>query len=290
MMRIAVIGDVHEYWDETDNRYFNAADVDCVLFVGDLARVAGGTEVARQLSALRRRTVVIPGNHDACVPLQLFAEMAHRPAARRLSRGHEQRIQSIDDALGDAELGGYRLHHFPELDIVTARPHAMGGDRLYFADYLARRFDVHSMAQSAARLRRLVDQAGDTLLFLAHNGPSGLGDAAQAIWGCDFNPELGDFGDPDLRDAVDYALSTGRQVRAVVAGHMHHRTVQGMRTWWRRVDNVLYVNAACVPRITEETGSGRRRHHVRLDIDGDDISLCEVWVDDGLREIRLPAD
>ena len=88
------------------------------------------------------------------------------------------------------------------------------------------------------------------LLVLSHNGPAGLGDRADSIWGCDFREEEGDWGDPDLTQAIDHARAQGKRVLAVIGGHMHLRTKQGVERPWRTErDGTLYLNAARVPRI-----------------------------------------
>ncbi len=288
MARLAIIGDVHGAWDATDSEYFNESDYQCILFVGDLAPLAGGQNVARRIAEVRRPALLIPGNHDGCTPLQLLAEIRHRPrAAARLSRGQEERLRKLDAALGSVTLTGYSLHRCGELDIIAARPHAMGGDRLYFRDYLYRRFGIRTMAESTRRLKQLVDQAGDEILFLGHNGPGGLGKTPDSVWGCDFDPARGDFGEPDLRDAVEYARHGGRRVHAVVAGHMHHRIPGGWRRWWHRKNGTWFLNAARVPRIESRDG-GRQRHHLRLETDTRGACVSEVWVRDDGTETLLP--
>ncbi|MBA1147851.1 metallophosphoesterase [Ectothiorhodospiraceae bacterium WFHF3C12] len=285
MTRIAVIGDLHGFWDERDTDYFNDADYEQILFLGDLPRLAGGEEVAREISQLRRPALLIPGNHDGSTVLQLYAEMCHRErAARRLSRGQEERVRALEVALGPVLLAGYSLHDCGEFSIIAARPHSMGGDRLYFADYLDRQFGIDSLAASAERLRNLVDRAAEQVLFLAHNGPSGLGDEPDSIWGCDFDPARGDFGDHDLRQAIDYAWRTGRRVRAVLAGHMHHRVSGGYRPWCRFEGETLHLNAARVPRV-KHAEEGKLRHHLRLEIYGNETRATEIWVGDDLNEI-----
>lgn len=47
-LTLAVIGDVHSLWDDTDVAFFRAAsNYDCILFVGDLPRRSGGVETAQ---------------------------------------------------------------------------------------------------------------------------------------------------------------------------------------------------------------------------------------------------
>jgi uncharacterized protein (TIGR04168 family) len=115
-------------------------------------------------------------------------------------------------------------------------------------------------------------------VFLSHNGPVGLGDAPHDMWGCDFKPGGGDWGDPDLTAAVEYAIACGKRVLAVVAGHMHLRTKHGHeRPWCARRDDTLYVNAARVPRIIARDREVHR-HHVELIIDRDGVTANEVFV------------
>jgi uncharacterized protein (TIGR04168 family) len=183
-------------------------------------------------------------------------------------------------ALGGVEVGGYTRHSLDDdLDLIVGRPHSMGGPTMAFAPFLARHFGIRSMSESAARLREIVDEStARRVIFLAHNGPTGLGDRRDALWGCDFRDEQGDQGDPDLEDAVAHARARGRQVLAVVAGHMHHRLRGGgLRSWIETHDGVLYVNAARVPRVFEQ-GARTVRHHVALTVDGDGCTAREVLV------------
>jgi uncharacterized protein (TIGR04168 family) len=130
-------------------------------------------------------------------------------------------------------------------------------------------FQVRSMADSTARLRELVDHAPtEHLVFFAHNGPTGLGAHPEDIWGRDFHPDAGDWGDPDLRAAIDYAVQRGRKVLAVIAGHMHwglrgQPTTQ--RCWQLQRDGVLYLNAARVPRVFP-LHDAVVRQHIRLQL------------------------
>lgn len=83
------------------------------------------------------------------------------------------------------------------------------------------------------------------------------------MWGCNFMPDGGDWGDPDLRMAINHARAKGKKVLAVIAGHMHLRTKQGVeRPWHVEVDGTHYINAARVPRIF--SSDDVYRHHVRI--------------------------
>ena len=96
------------------------------------------------------------------------------------------------------------------------------------------------------------------------------------MWGCDFREDGGDWGDPDLADAIDHARASGKRVMAVIAGHMHLRTRQGVeRPWQLEVDDTLYINAARVPRIFSRSGEVYR-HHVAVTISERGIHANEV--------------
>jgi uncharacterized protein (TIGR04168 family) len=193
-----------------------------------------------------------------------------------LNLGQAARETELKGALGNAIAVGYSRHTIGDLDVVACRPHSAGGAHLAFRPYLRDAFGVDDMEQSAARLIALVDECERELVFLAHNGPTGLGDRHDDIWGCDFRRDGGDFGDPDLRAAIDHAIQSGKRVRAVIAGHMHHEIKGGGQRRWRvEKDGVLFVNAARVPRIFAR---GRRsmRHHVELVIDGASATAREV--------------
>jgi uncharacterized protein (TIGR04168 family) len=286
-LRLAIVGDVHGCWTAADNDYFNRGPYAALLCTGDLPPLIGSLPTARRLAALRLPAFMIPGNHDASTALQFLAELRHHDRlAALLSLGNERREAALRAALGPVKLVGYSLDRLDwdgrPLGLIAARPYSMGGDRLYFSAYLKRRHEVDSFAASAARLRALVDEAPRDIIFLSHNGPSGLGAARDDLWGCDFRAEGGDFGDPDLRAAIDYALRAGRKVHAVVAGHMHHRLKGGggeRKHWQLQRDGVLYINAARVPRIRRRA-AGQPRHHIALTLDENGARAEAVWIQD----------
>lgn len=280
-MKLAVIGDVHHAFNEVDTAYFNASDHDALLFTGDIYNYSmqRGLRAAAELAELEKPALLIPGNHDAIHPAQLAAEITRRTSLIRLaSLGHGRRVQDLREAVGGVQVGGYSVHRLKEgLDVITARPHSMGGSSMSFAPHLADAYGVQTLEDSVAKLKRCVDESdAASVIFLAHNGPTGLGEKRNDLWGCDFRRDEGDFGDSDLRLAIDYALRRRKRVLAVIAGHMHHRIRGGgRRKWYERRDGVLYVNAARVPRIFEERG-GIFHHHVDLIIEGDSADAVEV--------------
>jgi uncharacterized protein (TIGR04168 family) len=294
-MRLAIVGDVHGCWVEADCEYFNRGQYDALLCTGDLPPLIGSLPTARKLAALHLPAYMIPGNHDATGPFQFLAELRHRDRlAAWLSFGQGWRENRLRRALGSVQLVGYSLDLLPwqerSLGLITARPYSMGGDRLYFRAYLQRRHGITSFDDSTSTLRALVDQAPADVIFFSHNGPAGLGAARDDIWGCDFRSEGGDFGDPDLRVAIDYALRCGKRVHAVIAGHMHHRLKAGggeRKCWQLTRDGVLYLNAARVPRIRRRA-PGQPRHHIALTLNAGGARAEVVWID-SRNEICQPS-
>jgi uncharacterized protein (TIGR04168 family) len=286
MIQIAIIGDVHRYFNQRDVTYFNQSAHHLLLFVGDLGnyRPGQGIAVARLMAQLTKPALMIPGNHDAVTPWQLLAEIKQWPRLIYLTSGrHEKRLAQLKEALGPVQLGGYGVHPFvlgkETVTVITARPQAMGGSDLSYAPYLARQFGIASLEQSAQRLKQCVDAAAsDHLIFLAHNGPTGLGDHPHAIWGCDFRPQAGDFGDEDLRVAIEYAQQQGKQPLAVIAGHMHQRTKKGdIRPWHVERDGIHYLNAARVPRIFNRENQ-TLHYHLTLTLRDSSVHIEECCV------------
>lgn len=285
-MRLAVIGDIHGFWDANDTAFFNDSDYDALLFVGDLPHLTGGLDVARELARLDRPAWLIPGNHDGVTAPQLLAEMKGWQALRRsMAAGMARRVRRLTQALGAVRLRGFALETLADdLGLLIARPHAMGPDKFYYGSYLKRRFGVRDFDDSAETLKSLVAVAPQRLLVLAHNGPAGVGNTQDAPWGCDFSTEYGDFGDPDLRAAIDHAHETGRQVQAVVAGHMHHRSKNGSQRYTAaQRDGTLYINAA---RVGRHRNRDNWRHHICMHMNGDDCDAETVWIDANGREME----
>jgi uncharacterized protein (TIGR04168 family) len=279
--RLAIIGDLHTHWDHVDLIQFARSNYDLLYFTGDLG---GGTpdstlRVARSIAQLKQPALVMPGNNDTWDINELAAELAHQNGLNQLLS-----ITNASEASNNPiELCGYSHHHIntPDMDVslIAARPHSMGGDLLSFPEYMSATYGIDSLEQSTERMIELVD-ATDTenLIFLAHNGPVGLGEDAHDMWGCDFKEDGGDWGDPDLSEAIDHARNTGKKILAVIGGHMHLRTKQGNeRPWKTTVEDTLYVNAAKVPRIFANE-SDIHRHHILMTIGKNGIEIEEKLV------------
>ncbi len=276
-LRMGIIGDLHTHWDDVDVHQIGNQGYDLLFFTGDLG---GGTpdsslRMARSIARLRQTTLVMPGNNDTVDIDQLAAELNHQQGVNRILAITGQNTES-----GSIHLCGYTHHKVSvadhQLSLIAARPHSMGGPELTFPDYMANTYGIKSLDESVQRLRNLVDTACQDIIFLAHNGPAGLGDKPGDIWGCDFKPVGGDWGDTDLAAAIRYAKNQNKRVRAVIAGHMHLKTKQGeQRPWQLLADDTYYINAARVPRIFSGEDDVYR-HHVLLCIDKTDIAFSEV--------------
>ena len=278
--RIAVVGDVHSAWQPFDVYQLNQSEYALVLVTGDLGSSArrDGVQVARSLARLEKRTLIIPGNADAPEYGKIAAELSYQ-------RGRVGLMDALapNEARGSVELAGYALHGAElgsrGVTLISARPFATGGNEFSYPELLEQSFGVRSLAESSERLRALVDRAPtEALVFLAHNGPAGLGDDAAAPWGRDFVPSAGDWGDLDLAEAVAHARARGRRPIAVVAGHMHWRLRGGgQRRWKDERDGVLFVNAARVPRIFGGA-SDSVHHHIELSLGAEGFAAAEVLV------------
>jgi len=279
-VRIAVIGDLHDHWNDHDLAHLNGSAYDLVVFVGDLGRgEAASRRISRSIARLEPPTLVMPGNADAPHAGRLSAEFSLQRGLGRLLPGRAGPATEAGRPAapgGGVRLCGYSVHPLPvaggDVGVVAGRPYSMGGPELSFGPEVHGSFGVGSLEDSARRLMELVDASGtDRILFVSHNGPRGLGTRATDPWGADFLPEPADWGDPDLEQAVAHARSRGKQVLAVVAGHMHLglRGQDQEREWRRSVGRTLYVNPARVPRITRRAGT--EVHHLvelRLGPDG----------------------
>lgn len=288
MPKIAIIGDIHFQFTATDVAYFNRSDYDLLLFVGDLGEFdpREDLKVAARLAQVTTPAVFIPGNHDVANYFNVVAEALDWSWLELLSglRRHHN-VTQLANTLDPVTCGGYSCHSFNmdglKFDVVVGRPFSMGGPRVSFPKLIKRLHGISTLDESTAKLKACVDQSqSDNLIFLAHNGPTGCGDLPTDPWGKDFGRPGGDFGEPDLAAAVEYAGSVGKRVVAVVAGHMHHMTQQGLeRTWHLVKEETHIINAACVPRVFVKDGQ-QVRHHICLTFTDAEITCAEMFVAD----------
>jgi len=278
-IKIAVIGDVHDLWDDGDALALQALGVDLVLLVGDFGNEA--VAVVQAIAALRLPKAVVLGNHDAWYSA---TEWGRKKCP--YDRQQEDWVQQQLDLLGDAHVGYGKLD-FPalQLTVVGGRPFSWGGSEWKHTEaFYQSRFGVNSFAESTERIMDAVSSAAyDTVIFLGHSGPKGLGDRPEAPCGKDWQPIGGDHGDPDLAMAIAQTRQMGKNIPLVAFGHMHHQlrhTKQSLRT--AVIDSpegTLYLNAANVPRILR-TKTDCLRNFSLVSLQSGKVSHASlVWVD-----------
>lgn len=282
-LKIAVIGDVHEQWEEADNLVLEALAVDLALFVGDFGNEA--VEIVRRIAALTIPKAVILGNHDAWYTASAWGRKQCPYDPKR-----EDRVQQQLDLLGAAHVGYDKLD-IPELQlsIVGSRPFTWGGPEWKNKEFLAERYGVTNFHESS---RKILDAARRTIyktvVFLGHNGPLGLGEEPESICGRDWAPLGGDHGDPDLAQAIAQTRHLGKHIPLVTFGHMHHRlrhTQSYLRQRVQKKDGgeTVYLNGASVPRIKWENGQKLRHFSLVVLEDGLVSQISQVWVGENFR-------
>jgi len=252
-LKIAAIGDIHHQWEPADNETLEHLGVDLALFVGDFGNES--VEVVRTIASLQLPFAAICGNHDAWYTASDWGRR-QAPYDRRL----EDRVQQQLDLLGAAHVG-YGWRDFPELgvSVVGARPFSWGGPTWRNEEFYRDRYNIRNFTESIARITASASAAAcETLIFLGHNGPHGLGDRPEDACGRDWEPRGGDFGDPDFAAAMQQARAAGKRIACVAFGHMHHQLRHRRDRLRERCCHdalgTVYVNAASVPRVVKRQG------------------------------------
>ena len=245
---IAVIGDVHDRWQEQDNIALRHLGVDLALFVGDFGNES--VDIVRIIASLDLPKAAILGNHDAWYTASHWGR-------KQAPYNHEQedRVQQQLDLLGTSHVGYGKLD-LPEynLSVIGGRPFSWGGSHWKNSDFYRDRYNINNFAESTTKILEVVEQTTcDNLIFIGHNGPTGLGEKPEDTCGKDWGELWGDHGDPDFADAIEKTFSYGKSIPLVTFGHMHHNLRhRGDRL--RTIINTgnegtVYLNAASVPRI-----------------------------------------
>jgi uncharacterized protein (TIGR04168 family) len=278
-IKLAVIGDVHGHWDHQDEPALKALGIDLVLLVGDFGNEA--VDLVRSIAQLSLPKAIAFGNHDAWYTATDWGR--HNCP---YDRTQEDRVQQQLDLLGESHVGYGKLD-FPDfgLSVVGGRPFSWGGPEWKNAPFYRDRFGVNSFAESTDRMVTAARQtAFETLIFLGHNGPTGLGELPEDPCGKDWAPIGGDHGDPDLAAAIAHTQKLGKAVPLVTFGHMHH-TLRHTKQYQRRALHVdettgtVYLNAACAPRILHTENTVRRNFFVVTLQSGHVEQIQLVWLD-----------
>ncbi|MGC1309049.1 MAG: TIGR04168 family protein [Phormidesmis sp.] len=283
MVKIAVVGDIHDLWELKDNAALRHLNVDLALFVGDYGNEA--VEVVRRIAAVEVPKAAVMGNHDA------YYSASNKGIKNcPYDRSKEDWVQLQLDLLGDAHIG-FSKREFPQLGltVVGGRPFSWGGSKWRYRKFYRDRFDVRSFDESLDLILAAADEAEhNTIIFVGHVGPYGLGDKPTDICGKDWGNSSGDYGDPDFAKAIELTQQAGRQVPLVTFGHMHHKLKDSNQLRKRvATDNngTIYFNAANVPRI-EKTELGERRSFSLVTLNQGIVeSIALVWLSANFEQI-----
>jgi uncharacterized protein (TIGR04168 family) len=275
-MRIAIVGDVHDQWSAADNLALQHLKVDLVLFVGDFGNEA--VEVVREVAAVSIPKAVIMGNHDAWYSASSWGKQK-----APYDQSQEDRVQQQLDLLGEAHVGFSKLD-FPQLDVsvVGSRPFSWGGLTWRNSQFYRDRYQIKNFEESTQQIvKSAQDAASQTLIFIAHNGPAGLGKQTESICGRDWKAEGGDYGDPDLTEAIAQTQSLGKSIPLVTFGHMHHelKIPRGKRRKLVEVrEQTVYFNAACVPRVIKTAQDTKRSFSIATLRQGIVQTISLLWL------------
>lgn len=276
-IKIAVVGDVHDRWEPEDGMALQQLGVDLVLFVGDFGNES--VSVVRAIASLEIPKAAILGNHDAWYTATDWGR-GQCPYDRQT----ENRVQQQLDLLGESHVG-YGKRDFPELGltVVGSRPFTWGGSDWKYNDFYREWFGVESFEESTHRIVEAVREATfETVIFLGHTGPTGLGDEPEDPCGRDWKPLGGDFGDPDFAEAIAQTRQMGKQIPLVAFGHMHHQLRHTKKVQRKSVhvspEGTIYLNAASVPRIIETETHRLRNFSLVLMNNGGISEISLVWV------------
>lgn len=275
-LTIAVVGDIHNQWEQEDELALLHLGVDLVLFVGDFGNEA--VDVVSKIAKVNIPKAVIMGNHDAWYSASSWGKQK-----APYDQSQEDRVQQQLDLLGNIHVGFSKLD-FPQfnLSVVGSRPFSWGGSTWRNRQFYSDRYNVKSFEESTRQIVAAAQAATQQIVILiGHNGPFGLGSKPGAICGRDWKPEGGDYGDPDLQAAISEIKSLGISIPMVTFGHMHHvlkHPYGERRTIVDVQEDTIYLNAACVPRIIKHSDKVKRSFSlVSLD-KGKVTKISLIWL------------
>jgi uncharacterized protein (TIGR04168 family) len=288
-IKIAIVGDVHDQWENADEIALQHLGVDLVLFVGDFGNEA--VELVGRIASLNLPKAAIFGNHDAWYTASDWgrSESPYDPLV-------EDRVQQQTNLLGDSCVGYGKLD-FPQfnLSIVGSRPFSWGGPQWKYSDFYEARFGVDSFATSTQRIVKMANDATcEHLIMIGHNGPTGLGEDPESICGKDWGEPIGgDYGDPDLAAAISMLQAQGKSIPLVTFGHMHHKLRHTKERLRQPIvvqpNGTVYLNAARCPRILSTIERTVRNFSLITIVEGKVVQAGLVWMTEdfqvGLEEV-----
>jgi uncharacterized protein (TIGR04168 family) len=243
-LHLAIAGDLHNQWDQSDEELLLRLAPDGLLVVGDLSN--GLPRIPRALAQLPLPMACVLGNHD-CGP---------DPTGEGLRRQLA--------LLGERHCGwGLRELNPPGLAVVGGRPATAGGG-YHLSQAVRAVYGPVELEESVQRIcsAALAADPSLPLVLLAHSGPVGLGSGPADPCGRDWKAPACDWGDQDLALAID-RIRRHRPLPLVVFGHMHHQLRRGggqRSTFHRDRQGTIYLNTASVPRHGVDPQGRRLRH------------------------------
>jgi len=276
------VGDIHGQWDSGDEQALAALRPDLVLFVGDYGdediKVTGRISALSQKSAVSNFGVAtVFGNHDA------FYTAHNYGRSRAPSCGSRVQLQQAHLRDTDVSYTSRRYaRNMGDVSVVGGRSFSWGGPHWKHRSFYNRHVGISGMRESSKAICNAVNSIplDDDIIFLAHVGPTGLGDGMSDPCGRDWGDiPGGDWGDADLREAINYAREQRRSIPLVVFGHMHRALYGGgARTMVvTEQDNesgssTVMLNAAVVPRHRLWNGAGFIRNFSLVVMDDEAIN------------------
>jgi uncharacterized protein (TIGR04168 family) len=293
LIRIAIVGDVHDQWEEADEIALRHLDIDLVLFVGDFGNEA--VELVSRLAALDMPKATIFGNHDAWYTASDWGR-SKSPYDPQV----EDRVQQQINLLG-ASAVGYGKLDFPQFNlcVVGSRPFSWGGMEWKYRDFYQERYGIDSFDASIDRIVEMgMSTTCEHLITIGHNGPTGLGEEPESICGKDWGEPIGgDYGDPDLEAAISRLKAQGKSIPLVTFGHMHHKlrhTKDRLRQAIVVKPGTIYLNAARCPRIISTIERTVRNFSLVTMHEGKVTQAGLVWMTEdfqvGLEEVYWRAE
>ena len=282
---IAVVGDVHDQWEEKDHQALIHLGVSLVLFVGDFGNES--VRIVQKVSELPLKKAVILGNHDAWYTASQWGRR-RRPYNPSIDNWFEQQLELLgDDHIGYSNLDCPEM----QLSVVGSRPFSWGGPEWKNKEFLENLYGVSSFQQSSEKIVEAATSATyNDLIFLGHNGPYGLGEERHSICGRDWIDKGGDFGDQDLADAIQTVRQAGKKVSLVAFGHMHHRLCYTQEYPRQKIatdaQGTIYLNAASVPRIIHSKNLLLRSFTLVTYRQGQISEISLVWLDNNFNILK----
>lgn len=288
--RIVCIGDIHSQWDESDEIALKNLKPDLALFVGDFGdedlRVTA--RISKLAASVQFPIATVFGNHDAF----FTASQGGRQRAP-YDKSLTCRVTEQIELLSPYDVS-YRTVAFEKLSLSVCggRAFSTGGPYWKYKQFFRKFVGVHSLEDSTNKLTNAVNATTQqSVVFLAHNGPTGLGDLPNDPCGKDWGEQPGgDYGDEDLRLAIENARQLGLQVPLTVFGHMHKNLMhgKGYRTMVKSEpdglsdEKTVMLNAAVFPRRRLSPTSNSTVHNfqvVEMGENGYVDSIHETWVE-----------